>query len=63
MRKLHIHGAFMPDGQYHVYDDLTYDVDCDQDGFYPTSLVGSGKTYWDAIRDLVDQLEDEDETL
>jgi hypothetical protein len=35
----------------------TYDVDCDQDGFFSTSPVGHGATEQDAIDDLLEQLE------
>lgn len=39
-------------------DDDTYDVDCDQDGFFSTSPIGRGTTEQDAIKDLLDQIED-----
>lgn len=39
-------------------DDDTYDVDCDQDGFFSTSPVGRGATEEEAINDLLEQLED-----
>lgn len=39
-------------------DDDTYDVDCDQDGFFSTSPVGRGATEQEAINDLLEQLED-----
>lgn len=50
---------YCPDGAYRAYDMNTYDVDCDQDGYFSTSPVGYGKTPWDAARDLIDQMEDE----
>jgi len=41
-----------PDGYWSALDADTYDVDCDQDGFFSTSEVGYGKTEQDAIEDL-----------
>ena len=37
-------------------DDDTYDVDCDQDGFFSTSPIGHGATERDAINDLLMQM-------
>lgn len=39
-------------------DDDTYDVDCDQDGFFSTSPIGRGPTEEAAIADLIEQLEE-----
>lgn len=39
-------------------DSDTYDVDCDQDGFYSLSLIGHGRTEAEAISDLMAQIED-----
>lgn len=39
-------------------DSDTYDVDCDQDGFFSNSPVGYGATEAEAIQDLQDQIED-----
>lgn len=39
-------------------DDDTYDVDCDQDGFFSTCPVGRGATEEEAIKDLMDQIEE-----
>lgn len=39
-------------------DDDTYDVDCDQDGFFSNSPIGRGATEAEAIADLMAQLED-----
>ena len=36
----------------------TYDCDCDQDGFFPTCTIGTGKTMMEAIVDLREKLED-----
>jgi hypothetical protein len=47
-----------PDGYWFVMDDDTYDVDCDQDGFFSRSTVGYGKTETLAVQDLKDQMED-----
>ncbi len=35
----------------------SYDVDCDDDGFFSTSPVGNGCTEESAIADLMDQLD------
>jgi hypothetical protein len=42
-----------PDGYFHAHDDQTYDVDCDQDGFFSVSPTGSGETPWDAAEELL----------
>lgn len=39
-------------------DDDTYNVDCDQDGFFSTSPIGRGPTEEAAIADLMEQLEE-----
>lgn len=39
-------------------DDDTYDVDCDQDGFFSTSPIGHGPTEQAAIANLMEQLEE-----
>ena len=39
-------------------DDDTYDVDCDQDGYFSTSPVGRGATEDEAIKDLLEQIEE-----
>ena len=39
-------------------DEDTYDVDCDQDGYFSTSPVGHGRTEAEAIADLMEQLEE-----
>jgi hypothetical protein len=50
----------LPESETYVAIDLdTYDVDCDQDGFFSTSPVGHGKTKEEAIADLLEQMEDE----
>lgn len=36
-----------------------YDADCDQDGFFSNHPVGSGATEDAAIKDLLEQLEDQ----
>lgn len=45
-------------GEWYALDRNTYDVDCDQDGFFSRSAVGNGKTEQEAIADLLEQLED-----
>lgn len=47
-----------PDGYWSAIDRNTYDVDCDQDGFFSTSPVGYGLTKDAAIQDLRDQMEE-----
>lgn len=39
-------------------DDDTYDVDCDQDGYFSTSPVGHGATEQEAIADMMEQIEE-----
>ena len=39
-------------------DDDTYDVDCDEDGFFSTSPIGRGATEAEAVADLLDQIEE-----
>jgi hypothetical protein len=39
-------------------DDNTYDVDCDENGYFSHSPYGTGATESEAINDLLDQLED-----
>jgi hypothetical protein len=46
-----------PDGYWYALDSDTYDVDCDQDGFFSTSPVGYGKTEAGAVQDLREQME------
>jgi hypothetical protein len=41
-----------------AFDTDTYDCDCDQDGYFSTSLVGYGATADEAIADLLAQLEE-----
>ena len=47
-----------PDGYWSAIDANTYDVDCDQDGFFSTSPVGYGRTEQAAIDDLIEQTEE-----
>jgi hypothetical protein len=42
-----------PDGYWYALDANTYDVDCDQDGFFSKSPVGYGKSEEEAIEDLI----------
>jgi hypothetical protein len=48
------------DFDWSAVDDDTYDVDCDQDGFFTTCPIGHGATEQDAIDDLLMQIEDAD---
>jgi hypothetical protein len=43
-------------GEWTAIDRNTYDCDCDQDGFFSTSPVGTGKTEQEAIDDLREQI-------
>jgi hypothetical protein len=45
------------DMDWSAIDDDTYDVDCDEDGFFSRCPVGRGRTEQEAIDDLLDQLE------
>jgi len=46
------------DMDWSAVDDDTYDVDCDQDGYFSTSPVGRGATEDEAIKDLLQQIEE-----
>ena len=46
------------DMDWSAVDDDTYDVDCDQDGFFSNCPVGRGATEQEAIDDLMAQMED-----
>lgn len=48
-----------PDGYWYAIDRNTYDVDCDQDGFFSRSPVGHGKTVQEAIAELIEHFEGE----
>jgi hypothetical protein len=51
--------GFAPKAEsWSAYDENSYDADCDQDGFFSTSLVGYGPTAEAAIADLLEQMED-----
>lgn len=53
------YGSLPENETYVAIDRDTYDVDCDQAGFFfSTSPVGYGKTVELAIADLRDQMED-----
>ena len=55
------YGSLPASETYVAIDRSTYDADCDQDGFFSTSPVGYGATENAAIRDLIEQIDDEDE--
>lgn len=42
---------------FRAIDSRTYDVDCDQDGFFSNSPMGYGPTPLDAIVDLLDEMD------
>jgi hypothetical protein len=44
------------DMDWSAVDDDTYDVDCDQDGYFSTCPIGRGPTEEAAIADLLEQL-------
>lgn len=39
-------------------DSNTYDADCDQDGFFTSCPIGRGATELEAVRDLLNQIEE-----
>jgi len=41
-------------------DDDTYDVDCDENGYFSRCPIGYGSTEQEAIDDLMDQFAEED---
>ena len=47
-----------PDGYYVAIDADTYDVDCDENGFFSNSPAGYGKTEQEAIDELLAEIED-----
>lgn len=47
-----------PDGYFRAIDRSTYDIDCDQDGFFSNSATGYGRTPLDAIVDLLDNMDE-----
>lgn len=55
---LDIRAELQPDNQWAAIDWNTYDVDCDESGYFSTSPVGYGKTKQDAIDDLLFQMEE-----
>jgi len=58
--KIHTNHEYPPipvrNMDWSAVDDDTYDVDCDQDGFFSTSPIGRGATEQEAIADLLDQI-------
>jgi hypothetical protein len=52
LRTMDIKTELQPDGYWSAIDADTYDVDCDQDGFFSRSDVGYGKTEQEAVDDL-----------
>ena len=52
------YGSLPKSEHYVAIDRSTYDVDCDQDGFFSTSPVGYGATEQEAIADLMEQMEE-----
>lgn len=58
------HGDTGPGGwlAWSAIDANTYDCDCDQDGFFSKSPIGWGASEADAIEDLKDQLEQNNDT-
>ena len=47
-----------PDGSWVAIDADTYDVDCDENGFFSTSPAGYGRTELEAIRELLAEIEE-----
>ena len=50
--------TLQPDGYWVAIDADTYDCDCDENGFFSHSPVGHGRTPTEAIRDLMEEMED-----
>lgn len=48
------------DGFFRAIDRNTYDVDCNEDGFFSTSPIGFGRTPLNAIVDLLDNMDERD---
>ena len=48
-----------PDGYYKAIDTLTYDVDYDDGQYVECCPTGTGRTPWEAIRELIDNMEEE----
>jgi len=46
------------DMDWSAIDDDSYDVDCDEDGFFSTCPIGHGATEQEAIADLLEQIEE-----
>ncbi len=53
---MRIRTELQPDNYWSAIDDDTYDVDCDQDGFFSTSAVGYGKTEAEAVEELIAEM-------
>jgi hypothetical protein len=53
-----IQTTHQPNGEWTAIDADTYDVDCNDGGFFSTSPQGYGKTEQAAIEDLLDQIEE-----
>ena len=50
-----------PSGEWYAHDDLTYDVDCIDGSFCAIAPVGCGNSKFEAMRDLIDCIEEEEE--
>ena len=46
------------DGYWVAIDADNYDCDCDQDGFFSNSPAGYGRTETEAIRELLEEIEE-----
>lgn len=51
----------MPSGSWLAIEDQRYDVDGDSEGYHGNYAQGAGRTKWEAIRDLIDSLEEHDD--
>ena len=47
------------DCDWSAVDEDTYDVDCDEDGYFSRSPIGRGRTEQEAVDDLLAQLFEE----
>ena len=59
--RIDIRVELLPNGYWEAIDNERYECDGDSEGYYPNHARGSGLTKWDAIRELIDSLEDRDE--
>lgn len=47
-------------GVFVAIDDQRYDCDGDSEGYYPNYAQATGNSKWEAVRELINNLEEED---